>query len=488
MRKRPVRPRTARSPRPCRGLGTSRAIGQAALSLPDLGLKSGDVVRYSIEIADNYPQPRGPHVVRSTERVLRIVDRAEPLLDRQKSADRQGLRDRLEALRKASDENHQKTVQLRYAADAVSRGNGRWTDEQAETLSERHSHARTLIDGLEGLARDFLDSGRFASLARPTRQVAEVEAEGAREMLEQARRADQAETRLNDLRQADGRLGTVTRRIDELIRQFDEIARQDEDRRRLRALAERQDALARRAEELARQNADRPALDQLRNEQEQLRQQVDDLVRKSPELRAEVLAHRAQEAQRLAERARDLADRQREQERETAHPDLQAEALADLAREQREIENEARRLALEVDLPLSENSRGPVNTDALAKPADPLARGDVEEARQQLDQAQNELRRLARDLADVQDDPRALAQRSCAGKMRSGSRPSRHSRKARPRRSRPTGFARWPLVRKRLPGSPPPFPLRKRPETPPGPPRRRPSGPLRTWKTASRTR
>ena len=42
---------------------------------------------------------------------------------------------------------------------------------------------------------------------------------------------------------------------------------------------------------------------------------------------------------------------------------------------------------------------------------DPLEQGNIEQSRQQLKNAENELRRLARDLDAIPDDPRELARR-----------------------------------------------------------------------------
>ncbi len=396
---------------PLEGLGTRSVAGQAALALKPLNFKSGDEITYFLEVADNRPAPRGPNVTRTQPRLLRIVDRAQPLLEQQGKAERSSLREKLEALRRAAAANQQGTVQLRYAADAALRGNGRWAEEQAKALDARESDARALNTGLDDLARAFLESGHFAPLARPARQIAEVEAEGACAMLDQARRADDPTRRLADLRQADTRLAVLKDRLDDLARKFDELARQEDDRRRLGLLAERQDDLARRAEELARNGANPDELERIRQEQEALRREVDQLTRRSPELRAEVLAQRAREAEQLARRARNLAERQREEARRNQDTPKRANALQALMQEQQEIEVAARRLAMEVDPALQENGRGRLNADALARPVDPLAHGDTEQARQRLDEAENELRRLARDLAEVRDDPRALARR-----------------------------------------------------------------------------
>ena len=137
-------------------------------------------------------------------------------------------------------------------ADAASRGNGKWDDERQADLTRREASARSVIDKLRELARDFADSGQFSPLERPARQIADVEAEGGRETLDAARQAADGARRLAELRKADDRLAAVQVRLDELQRAFDERAKLDDDRRKLRELAEKQEALAQRAEELAK--------------------------------------------------------------------------------------------------------------------------------------------------------------------------------------------------------------------------------------------
>jgi hypothetical protein len=199
-------------------------------------------------------------------------------------------------------------------------------------------------------------------------------------------------------------------RLDELQRKFDELTKLDDDRRKLRELAEKQEDLARRAEELAK-SGDRGELEKIQQEQDRLRAEADELARRSPELRAEALAARANEAEDLAKKARDLANRQREEARKTGDPTGRAAKLKELAEAQKRLEDDARKLAMKVDRPLEENFRARLDAAALARPIEPLERGEIEPGRQSLEQAQDTLRRLARDLDDVRDDPKALAQR-----------------------------------------------------------------------------
>ncbi len=391
-----------------KGLGTSAARGILDLPLKSLGLRPGDTLSYRVRVADNRPEPRGPNVVWSSTRMLAIVAETETLQARQNRLDREALQAKLDAVKAAASENRKETEQLRYAADAVQRGNGSWEQHQQRDLEQREVEARAVGDRLQALSRELAADTKFRSLARPARQIAEVEAEGGRAMLEKARGQENATQRLNDLRQADARLAAVSQRLDDLQRQFDALTRRDADMQRLGNLAEREAEIAKNAAEKA---ADRAQLDRLQAEQAAVRNDLDNLLKSSPELRADVLTAQAGEADTLARRARELAARQREEARQATDLSTRKDALKALAEAQRALEDDARRLALEVDEPLAENWRGRVNIEAIRQAVEPIEQGDLDQARQRLEGAEQELRRLARDIEDVPNDPKALAAR-----------------------------------------------------------------------------
>ena len=392
-------------------LGTPLARGQVALPLKTLGLRPGDVVAYAIEATDNYPPPRGPHKTRTKPRRVIVRDQADSFAERQGRAERENLRARLEQLKTLVNAHHQATVQLRYVADAALRGNGQWEAQHASGLGDRIRESDQQIKLLNELAGELADAGRFAILSKPAQQLADVEAAGAREVIGRAAEEKEAAKRLANLRLADARIGAMETRLAELIKKFDELAKEDEDRRKLQQLAESQEDLARRAEQMADAQRDPADLEALKRDQDALRQQVDDIVRRSPELKADMLAKQVEQADELARAARELAERQRVQERETAESPVRQALLREIAKDQDELAHDARKLALDVDGPLQENGRGKINLETLTQPIDPLERGDLEPARQRIEQAQGELTRLTRDMDDVRGDPKALARR-----------------------------------------------------------------------------
>ncbi|SIO32490.1 hypothetical protein SAMN05444166_3793 [Singulisphaera sp. GP187] len=431
-----------------KGLGTRSARGEASLSFGPLGLRPGDTLSYRVRVADNRPAPRGPNVVWLPAGTLAIVAQVESLQARQARAEREAFQAKIDALKAANAENRKETEQLRYAADAVLRGNGQWDRDRQQALTRREAEARGVSDRLQLLARELAADSRFGLLARPTRQVAEVEAEASRAMLEQAGGQADPTRRLNDLRQADSRLAAVSTRLDDLQRQFDALARGEAELRQLRDLASREAALADQAADKA---ADRSQLDRLQTEQAAVEKDLETLLKNSPALRADVLAAQAAEAETLARRARDLAARQRDEARRATDLSAQGKELKALAEAQRALEDDARRLALEVDPALAESGRGRLNTDPVHQAAEPIERGDLDQARQRLEHAESELRRLARDLEDIPGDSQALAQRLARRQDALGSQVAEAIREHKPAQGEPTAEEKNALANRLAP-------------------------------------
>ncbi len=263
------------------GLGTRSARGEVALGLKKLGVKAGDVISYRARVVDNRPAPRGPNVAWSVSHRLTVVAKADPLWAQRDRAGREAIQAKLDALKKAAAENRHEAELLRYAADAVQRGNGEWDGDRRQALTRREAEARSVVDQLEKLAVDLADTPAFRPLAHPARQVADVEAEAARATLDQARQANDAAKRLAELRQADSRLGAVTARLEELQRGFNTLAEREADRRRLQALADRQSQVADKAGDENQADPDRARLDQLAAEQNAVKTDLDALLKKS---------------------------------------------------------------------------------------------------------------------------------------------------------------------------------------------------------------
>ncbi len=278
-----------------------------------------------------------------------------------------------------------------------------------KAIDQREAEARELIDRLEQFARELDRDPRHQPLARPARQIAELEAEAARAELERARQDGDPERRTADLQQARDRLAAVGDRLEEIRRKLNEPNRDEARLDRLHTLAARQQQLADEVENT--RDGDRALLDRLQARQNTVRNELDALIRESPDLRGALLEAETREAERLAREARALADRQHEEARRTADPARHAPELKALAEAQRTLEDDARRLALEIDPLLAQNGRSRLNVEQVRQPIEPIEHGDIDQAQYRLNGAELELRRLAHDLEDVPSDPRALAGR-----------------------------------------------------------------------------
>ncbi len=401
-------PETGKIAAPLRGLGTIRAQGDATLGLKPLSLNPGDQLSYRVKIADNRPAPRGPNIVWSDEGSLAIVAKAEPILARQDRLHRERIQERLEEIKKQNTFNRQETIQLRYAADAAQRTAASWDKSKDAALAERKATARKVVEDLNALARDLDADPTYKSLARPAKEIAEVEAEASHDAIEAAGKATDAPKRLAELKGADNRLSATHQRIEELQRKFEALAKADADRQKLRELAAREEALA---AEAAQAGDDQAKLEAVRNEQDEVRKELDALANQAPELKAGLLEAQAKQAAELAKKARELAEKQREEARKTGEGTKRKEALQELAEAQRRLEMDARRLALDIDQPLNENGRAGLNPQTLQNAVPPIERGEIAQGRQRLEEAENELRRLARDVEDAPADPKSFVRR-----------------------------------------------------------------------------
>ena len=214
------------------------------------------------------------------------------------------------------------------------------------------------------------------------------------------------------MKAADNRQAALQNRLNEFQKSFEEASRASKDRGKLAGLAERQQALAEQARGLAEQPmADRATLDQLDVEQAKLARELGEIMSRSPELKAEALAARARAAETLVDETRALAEKQRQEARQTGDVSAWAGPLRELAQAQAELEADARRLAADVDVPLGENERGRVNVSTLTNAREAIERGEPDQIRARMEGAENELRRVGREIEEVREDSRSLARR-----------------------------------------------------------------------------
>lgn len=388
------------------GIGTRQVRGDVTFDLSKLNLKVNDIVHYQLRALDTRPKAQEAW---TAARSLTISNKAEPLIARRDRARRAAIQAKLDELKRDAATNRQETEQLRYAADAAMRGSGSWDPKRQKALSDRETQAQSMVDRLNMFAHELDKDDNFAEVASPVRRLAELEAESGRAQLEKARKAENDPNRLSALRTADTRLAAVQARLDEIQRDFDAIARRDVDRDKLRLLAARQENIAERAKDF--DPGDDNARAELQKEQDTAGRELDDLLRQSNELRADVVAAQAKEAEVLAKKARELAEHQRELARTTNKLETKKSELKALAEAQKQIEKDARLLALDVDPALMDSGKARLNVDALNRVVGPLERDEIDQARQSIEEAENSLRGFKRDLEDIPSDPKAQALR-----------------------------------------------------------------------------
>jgi hypothetical protein len=173
-----------------------------------------------------------------------------------------------------------------------------------------------------------------------------------------------------------------------------ELAKKDADaKERIEDLASRQKELADRA---AGAKTDEEA-DEIAKAQAELARELDRLTQEESSLKEALDSALADRAKALAEDQRDLARAADETERKH-----DAEHLADVAERQRDLQKRVEALAKETAAPVRANFARPLNDDA-TKAAESMERGETQQALDTQDRAARDLDRLARDLARLAD-------------------------------------------------------------------------------------
>ncbi len=201
-------------------------------NLGSLSLHPGDIVRYHAE-ADDFDNLRGPHVGRSAEQRLRVIERAE--MERR-------LADGWQEWDQQLGQVQQEQAAARAALQAAR------TPSALTEVERRQRELAPRADELARRAAELAEMARTnrlaaeATLARQERASAELGELSSRAMPEAADRIRESAARPEQRAEAAARQAEISRRLEALRR----AARPDADL----------EALARRAEELARAQAE----------------------------------------------------------------------------------------------------------------------------------------------------------------------------------------------------------------------------------------
>jgi hypothetical protein len=408
-------------------------------------VREGDIVLFRLRATDNRKVakgqfrdadgravPRGEltaHVSYYPERlhgkdrwfILRVSHKADPLAKQEILAQRDQVRQKIEAIQKKL--NAERGQLNRFRNEARTRP--QLGSEQQSALRELRHDNREVRNDLMDLARHTQETPALQPISDTAEQLARKELTESEQALDRARdKKKDANQRDQQLQKADEELTRAQKQLDALRTQNDKLAQARLDQLKMEQLALKQQDLGKRTEEMAAKNPmqdplARAELDKLRTEQNEVAQELARLTQESELFKDALKAVQAEQAKQLAEEAKQLAQDQRdlnEAARDTAEK-AAAEKFGELARKQQELAKKATDLARETALPAKAANKQPLRPDDAQKAADALKQGDVGEAVQKQTQAANELDRLARDLdtaLKLARDPREAARQLAA--------------------------------------------------------------------------
>ena len=274
-----LKPETRISLPRLQGLRGREAIGEAALSLRRLGLKTGDSLIYRIRATDNRDLGQGPNIAVTEARTLKIDDRAEP--NRRRSSQDPGRwKARLAELRRRAAASRSEAEPLRYAADAARSQPSAWTLAQSQGLRNQGTETQGIADALLAFGQEIHQSPFYAALADDARSTSTAVAEPIVQNLTSARQTSDSFARLDRLKQADSGFAALAKRLEDMEARLDRLAKLAEDRQRVRQLAERQEDLARSLRDQDR------SVSEIRDDQDRIQREAAEFGGDDPKLQA----------------------------------------------------------------------------------------------------------------------------------------------------------------------------------------------------------
>jgi hypothetical protein len=262
---------------------------------------------------------------------------------------------------------------------------------------------------LDDLAREVGITPDLARLSEALRNLADREMRDADAALNKAKDEAKTTERTEQFKKAEEAIDTALRKVDDLRKENDKLAKDRLDKRKLEDLAQDQQDLAEKAK-----TADPKDAAELAKKQKELADELNKLKEQSEAIKNATDAVKADETKRLADEAKKLADEMRDlnQAMKQAEKDSAQERLAELKKKQDELTKKAKALAEKTDTPTRIAQTPPLNPDDAQKAKDALDQGNTEEAAKQQEKLRQELERLARDLEQAaanSKDPREAA-------------------------------------------------------------------------------
>ncbi|MES2475996.1 MAG: hypothetical protein V4640_09455 [Verrucomicrobiota bacterium] len=342
--------------------------GEETVSIGDLKSKlpRSNEIRVRLRAEDGRPADLGgPGVGFSEWITLRIDDGAESLARQQLRQEDEGTRKTLEQAQQTAREGREMLERHRHEMrDSKLNDNARKDfKKSAEQLAEAEAK-------LDALAKQMKESVH-AKQADEVEKAAEQSAK-AREELENALLNDDPEQRQAKLDQARETAMDAEKQMEQIRQAMERDRQKIEDLARLMELAQKQQEVARQAAE----NLAKPAVpDDWKNQQRQVEDQIKQQLRERPDGKAAALKTQAEQAEALANQARETAKNQQNLAQK-ASPESLKHALAEEQTEIAQATKAAREQAREARSELA---------DSL-----PEAAAAAEAAKDQLEQDENQ--------------------------------------------------------------------------------------------------
>lgn len=394
-----------------KGLPAAQLEGRVILPLVDK-VKVGQKLSCRLAVTDNRNVPEANLAPQTTYYPAKdqwsefeVNAAAPPLIEQDISERKAEIDAKLKAIREELKDERNSTNLLKRGTT-----NRKPLDAaEQERLKKIRADLSETNGKVEDLVRDVGVTPELNRLAEAMRDLADRELRDADASLNRAKDETKADARTEQLRKAEQDLDIALRKVDELIKENERIAKERLDRRKLEDLAREQQELADKTKTADAKDAAELAKKQKELEEElaKLKEQSEAIRRATDAAKAEGAKSLAEQAKQIAQDMRDLHEAMRKAEKDSAEG-----RLAELKKKQDELAKKAKELADKTDAASRIAQKQPLKPDDAAEAKNALDKGNLDEALKQQEKARQELERLARDLEQaVADsrDPREMA-------------------------------------------------------------------------------
>jgi len=358
--------------------------GTESLNLRTLDLTHVSKLRLQLSVEDNFPRDLGgPQVARSNIVTIEFDDGARALEVQQYQEAIRKLEEALRQLMEQMRRTERSTEEIRSAFDRKEQPNQQ-TQQKLDNVRQEIAAAE---NQMQSIVDEHQDSA-LKELAERLEQLREAQLEAARQAAEEAQLAtlEQQPLKVRDLEK---RLQDAARSTDEMLKEARDFNRQLDRLAALDELSMREQTLA----DTAEQATTPEAMSDWRNRQEDVRNRLNQHIAETPQARLEALETRQERLANLAEDVKALSAEQQQLREQTAQAQT---ASPEQAEQQQEIAQKLADARQQVDDIRQDMYRfGP-------QPTHP----PLEQANNNLRQAQQQANDAARDLRQSQEENR----------------------------------------------------------------------------------